>query len=103
EDGIRDLIVTGVQTCALPISALLELARVFAARELEQRGRPRQLGAGSLARGVAMRDDRDGGEVGRSRTLRQDRGQRALPGGRLRSEERRVGKAWRSGWAREHA
>src|SRR2546428_7921638 len=27
EDGIRDLIVTGVQTCALPISALIRMAR----------------------------------------------------------------------------
>src|SRR2546430_12729497 len=27
EDGIRDLTVTGVQTCALPIGALLDLSR----------------------------------------------------------------------------
>src|SRR5206468_8710588 len=31
EDGIRDLIVTGVQTCALPISALAESVQAFLA------------------------------------------------------------------------
>src|SRR5688572_24705107 len=30
EDGIRDLTVTGVQTCALPISAMIEMVPVGA-------------------------------------------------------------------------
>src|SRR2546430_8457422 len=30
EDGIRDLTVTGVQTCALPISTIMRLGRVVA-------------------------------------------------------------------------
>src|SRR5204863_5604204 len=34
EDGIRDLYVTGVQTCALPISALAALCRRHGARLL---------------------------------------------------------------------
>src|SRR6266853_3088325 len=29
EDGIRDLTVTGVQTCALPISVAYNVARIF--------------------------------------------------------------------------
>src|SRR3989440_9137533 len=33
EDGIRDLIVTGVQTCALPISALLATRGLFSIDE----------------------------------------------------------------------
>src|SRR5207244_6040442 len=35
EDGIRDDLVTGVQTCALPISQALEWAKAAAARDLE--------------------------------------------------------------------
>src|SRR5262249_58693705 len=42
EDGIRDWSVTGVQTCALPIFALLHLQR--AAGELERRARGRRRG-----------------------------------------------------------
>src|SRR5688572_32777622 len=85
EDGIRDLTVTGVQTCALPI--------------LEEEG------------GVEARVD----AVGLPRTHSREQ----LPGyrpGRLdhvelrdqeqgreeRSEERRVGKECRSGWAQYH-
>src|SRR2546426_2973110 len=44
EDGIRDYKVTGVQTCALPIS--------------QRRGRyPRRRGRARVARGTAARDD----------------------------------------------
>src|SRR5256885_6746687 len=88
EDGIRDYKVTGVQTCALPIS---DDARVS-----EQ------------ARDVALAEPRDplGVEVRKRRAervaLAQDRdpGQPALE--RLRSEERRVGKECRSRWSPYH-
>src|SRR5438270_2294941 len=81
EDGIRDLTVTGVQTCALPISVQdaldrhLELLAVQGARDL--------------------RDlvDRIGG-VPRRELLAQ-----LLPD---RSEERRVGKECRSRWSPYH-
>src|SRR5207248_8458774 len=73
EDGIRDRTVTGVQTCALPISALQG--------NLSQNARERVMAdfrAGSvpilLATNVAAR------------------------GLDVRSEERRVGKECRSGW-----
>src|SRR5688500_20171420 len=77
EDGIRDYKVTGVQTCALPISAA--------------RARHRHHGARLL---------RSGAEAGNGLRLRASERAR-LAGGRLlgpgRSVERRVGKAIRSG------
>src|SRR5206468_7108232 len=36
EDGIRDLIVTGVQTCALPISAISGLSSIDDAKASQQ-------------------------------------------------------------------
>src|SRR2546427_1344013 len=80
EDGIRDLTVTGVQTCALPISH----------------------GRGGGRRGGSRR---------RSRLPRLPESVNArfkfLSGARagaveLRSEERRVGKEWRSRWSPYH-
>src|SRR5438270_6225492 len=82
EDGIRDLTVTGVQTCALPISchdvpyrAALELHRDY------QRRRD-----GSLDE---VRERRDREHHGK---LLHGQGRRRLP---ERSEERRVGKEGR--------
>src|SRR2546421_8623087 len=53
EDGIRDLIVTGVQTCALPISGSggpSARSREAGARSRTRRGR---LGSGATGRGNA--------------------------------------------------
>src|SRR5690349_24960400 len=75
EDGIRDLYVTGVQTCALPI---YDPARCRTDLRRE-RGEP-------LPRGH-VRERRQGGPVLQ---------------GLQRSEERRVGKEGRSGWAWNH-
>src|SRR5256886_3633291 len=90
EDGIRDLTVTGVQTCALPIFIVgvndylsdddhpVEILKVSTDAEALQRQR--------LARLRAQRDE-------------------ALVGERLealRSEERRVGKECRSRWSPYH-
>src|SRR5438105_10203630 len=87
EDGIRDPLVTGVQTCALPICA----AGV---------GEPGPVARGADAR---VRPPAAPGEAGVRRRARPDpllRGVRAEPAGRARSEERRVGKECRSGgWA----
>src|SRR6267378_736312 len=69
EDGIRDLYVTGVQTCALPISAL---------------------GETTLPKTLAQP------AVGRCRP-RISRRKVVLPA--PRSEERRVGKECRSRWS----
>src|SRR2546425_3522851 len=72
EDGIRDKLVTGVQTCALPISRWPEPAARRHAL-LRQRGRPAQQRAHRLPQEPAAR-----------------------------SEERRVGKECRSRWSPYH-
>src|SRR5205085_6179883 len=94
EDGIRDLTVTGVQTCALPISALRRNRAV---------GMPR----GGNRRALAHAEH---GFFGPERDLRQ-LGLLICPfplclrlrlfthAGSPRSEERRVGKECRSRWA----
>src|SRR3712207_9001726 len=91
EDGIRDIGVTGVQTCALPIcerQGIEELRPGY--REGEDRGRD-----------DARQGDRD-----------EDLGEHLEPAGAVderrlvellrRSEERRVGKECRSRWSPYH-
>src|SRR5256886_4097338 len=92
EDGIRDLTVTGVQTCALPISDLGLLVTHLAVR-------PRSLrGAGRLdeVRGAPGRPAL-GHIPGESQAVAPEA---HLRGGR--SEERRVGKECRSRWSPYH-
>src|SRR3989440_6962188 len=88
EDGIRDLIVTGVQTCALPIYSR------------------------ATVRGTDGRDRRAGRDVGQLAARAQAR--RVSASGSApatvvtevsiqeRSEERRVGKECRSRWSPYH-
>src|SRR3712207_7508044 len=83
EDGIRDIGVTGVQTCALPIFAEAQLAEVVQA--LGDVGRARRLDADVVGRHLlvpVMLLEGDDGAV--------------------RSEERRVGKECRSRWSPYH-
>src|SRR5258707_12735421 len=84
EDGIRDIGVTGVQTCALPISpaAWHRVRRARGGRVAEPAGQDdRQLSGRRRERPRrALRLDRDG----------------------KRSEERRVGKECRSRWSPYH-
>src|SRR5256886_12323002 len=89
EDGIRDLTVTGVQTCALPISfrsrrtgsasprtpRLLSVHRAGSSRRLR---RPGRRGPSPSCRGTDLARTAD------------------------RSEERRVGKECRSRWSPYH-
>src|SRR3712207_8905192 len=85
EDGIRDIGVTGVQTCALPISF----------------HRPAEL----LNRLVHGGQWQDAGPPQPTFTLLPDVGKPAvvaLGEGNLRSEERRVGKECRSRWSPYH-
>src|SRR5689334_23789288 len=88
EDGIRDGTVTGVQTCALPISKIM--GRRGAEHALERAGEGALAGVARLERRQLHRFSR--GELG------QRREQPRL----LRSEERRVGKECRSRWAPYH-
>src|SRR5207249_8727433 len=88
EDGIRDRNVTGVQTCALPISLALTL--------------------GALALGGLTADTRAAPDASNTCTGFHA----SCPGGdqntatgnypTVRSEERRVGKECRSRWSPDH-
>src|SRR5207247_4597651 len=84
EDGIRDPLVTGVQTCALPIY----VRRLRRALSDHARNPPP----------AAPRARRRGDRHRRALRLRVDPLRRDPPGVRSRSEERRVGKEWRVGW-----
>src|SRR5437762_7139216 len=86
EDGIRVTSVTGVQTCALPISryGLLLMAKVGVFAVI--------LAAAAVARRSVRR-----ATVPRTRLRRAVATELTLA---ARSEERRVGKEWRSrGWS----
>src|SRR5690349_25074426 len=88
EDGIRDLYVTGVQTCALPICC--------------GRGRPRT--ARSRGPDASARTRRPAtAEPDRAPREREPPARHSPggPGGPPRSEERRVGKEGRAGWSPE--
>src|SRR5204863_630672 len=97
EDGIRDLYVTGVQTCALPIfpDAAEVRARATAAATLAVNA----MGAidtaiQNLASAIASPGSAD--TEARAQALRD-----ALLDASWRSEERRVGKECRSRWSRD--
>src|SRR5205085_4985261 len=81
EDGIRDLTVTGVQTCALPISCRFE-------SDLGARGRTRT--------DMALRP---GDFKSHASTISPPGRAQDMVGEMERSEERRVGKECRSRWA----
>src|SRR5256884_2723269 len=89
EDGIRDVAVTGVQTCALPILGGVEArgGEHAAGDEIELAGEARA--ARGVARAVVIGDP--------------PHAERVEPAGEpLRSEERRVGKECRSRWSPYH-
>src|SRR5207249_6453580 len=94
EDGIRDRNVTGVQTCALPISRFLRLVLVDDRPEIEGpveeliRRFPQRVAHLHLAHVVLHVLGVPPARVGDERERRKDK----------RSEERRVGKECRTGW-----
>src|SRR5699024_12098610 len=90
EDGIRDRNVTGVQTCALPISAA---ARQFQV-EFFADGKVLQIGAGLEKKGDQYVIHTEEG----TRTSREMTEAEKLGVSVVRSEERRVGKECRGGW-----
>src|SRR2546430_12511412 len=91
EDGIRDLTVTGVQTCALPISHqwLIHLRLLAAQRRLEKTNESIDEVADAVGWQTAA-------------TLRQHFVRHLRTSPTARSEERRVGKECRSRWSPYH-
>src|SRR5207244_5389033 len=99
EGGIRGDLVTGVQTCALPISARDGPARPAAPRS----ARGSTLYGSLVARREGgRRPRRTTGSVGSLRRLPAGHVTEQLGGGVPRSEERRVGREWRCGLSRMH-
>src|SRR2546427_2556742 len=88
EDGIRDLTVTGVQTCALPISA--GTARIAGYDIFEQSLEARR-SLGYLPEQVPLYPE-----------MRVEEYLTFSASLRMRSEERRVGKEGRSRWSPYH-
>src|SRR2546430_3864245 len=92
EDGIRDLTVTGVQTCALPI--LLLIVYCIQSATVNNRRPPHEFFLSAyLSRPYRGRITRLG---------RHDHGFRLYGARGGRSEERRVGKECRSRWSPYH-
>src|SRR5437588_8551897 len=96
EDGIRDHCVTGVQTCALPICGKMAFSTDSALQHLQRAHKLNRLAHAYLI----------SGPVGSGKSIVAARFAAALnkttPGEVLRgqrSEERRVGKEWRSTWS----
>src|SRR3989440_3384721 len=90
EDGIRDLIVTGVQTCALPIYV---------------RDRAQDVGQSKVVLLLARDPAVDGVDVLPPVVVVVEHRRRPEPTERVdarRSEERRVGKECRSRWSPYH-
>src|SRR2546421_1583496 len=94
EDGIRDLIVTGVQTCALPIS------RSTASRPRRSRSSPGIRRFSLTAASCPIPTPR--WKCGRRLPASSARGRSFASARRSRSEERRVGKECRSRWSPYH-
>src|SRR2546429_6071907 len=89
EDGIRDVAVTGVQTCALPISRVRKLFRRKPRLEMPPHARPGKIV--KVRRHAVCRQNR---QPLASRVDERHHG--------ARSEERRVGKECRSRWSPYH-
>src|SRR2546430_8217199 len=88
EDGIRFLTVTGVQTCALPISRLNRRSRAI----FQGSARPNE--------DTAMRDSRMAAPAAKG--TRHTAGTTATEDRGSRSEERRGGEECRSRWSPYH-
>src|SRR2546429_5882849 len=91
EDGIRDVAVTGVQTCALPIYRVHEKQFFRRSRHAGEYSKRRLCSAGTPSRVFACSDKWP--QMNKGRTGRNSC---------ARSEERRVGKECRSRWSPYH-
>src|SRR5256884_2473202 len=89
EDGIRDVAVTGVQTCALPIYMPEGFTAMLAERL-------------NLACPLPVSEARDGEPLRNGHIYVAPGGRHLRVGAGERSEERRVGKECRSRWSPYH-
>src|SRR5687767_2648265 len=89
EDGIRDKLVTGVQTCALPISPAPECGRA----KLLSRQHLLRFQVGSSTARFSEKS---------VRRFASEPADRVATASACRSEERRVGKECRSRWSAYH-
>src|SRR5690606_39565911 len=98
EDGIRDFHVTGVQTCALPISPVVnnngQGKRLFNSALLIENQSVQQIVHKTLLPDYDVFDECRYFEANREPKCITFKGYKIA-----RSEERRVGKECRSGWA----
>src|SRR2546429_6481359 len=92
EDGIRDVAVTGVQTCALPISA----SSRFATSTLRRKSTTESRASERLIANASELSGRMATSSGCGST------ETVLRNASVRSEERRVGKECRSRWSPYH-
>src|SRR5258706_5117175 len=91
EDGIRDWSVTGVQTCALPISNMRDrMLRGVNSSDNDENENENE---------NAHRRDRSNGQPSKKPARDEDELRKAIE---ERSEERRVGKECRSRWSPYH-
>src|SRR5207248_7201223 len=100
EDGIRDRTVTGVQTCALPISAGL-LPGAFVIHATTPESVEQEIVAFDVSTPERfVEQEADAQVMGRMvvKSVMIAHGPSQL----LRSEERRVGKEGRSSWSRDY-
>src|SRR5699024_11656996 len=94
EDGIRDRNVTGVQTCALPISNAQRVEALSSEeKEVEEKIKKIMMTITNIIDPSVPigKDDSENVEV-------QRYGEPVVPDFEIRSEERRVGKECRSQW-----
>src|SRR2546430_5678578 len=89
EDGIRDLTVTGVQTCALPISNSYRSTLAIGYRGIGHTEKTRLDGNADVKRPISNDMSTQTGSYHRTERY-------------TRSEERRVGKECRSRWSPYH-
>src|SRR5690606_40172019 len=90
EDGIRDFHVTGVQTCALPILPEEDFNSYATHRGDHLTAQRATFASPKLFNEMVLNEDG---------SVRQGSLARVEPDGKVRSEERRVGKEGRSRWS----
>src|SRR5690606_40259253 len=97
-DGIRDFHVTGVQTCALPIFSCAMVGLAFPLFAQEQLAVFKDIVEHATTHNMGLKNAAlETQKVGMEREAVKGKWLPSVSAHALRSEERRVGKEWRSG------